>query len=170
MTGLLLLGVLGVWVVMVLAAVLVTFRKLPNRLWRVPLIAVLLFALIPLPLADELIGSQQLRALCAENGPKEEQFAGAQGMTLYEHLEGNLPVSNQVLATTAFKWTLQDRINPDVVVSFVDYRVKGGWFVRMLNISETNAPLIFHSGCWRHGKESFQGWLDKYRIQVVFRK
>ncbi|MEK7413173.1 MAG: hypothetical protein AAB263_07635, partial [Planctomycetota bacterium] len=97
---------------------------------------------------------------------KEADFRNARGRILEEKLDGNLPVKGQVLRTTGFRWTLHDPKTMVAVISFVDYRVRGGWLVETLRVSESHAPLSFNSGCWGFGSESFQGWLNRYQIRI----
>jgi hypothetical protein len=165
MTGILLIVVVGLWV----WAAIAIGKKLTANLkpaWVRALSALLLMAvLIPLPVVDEIIGRFQFKGLCEKNGPKEDEFSRAQGKRLIVKMDGNLPVSGQLLHTTGFNWMLLDESSLKPVITFMDYRAKGGWLIRTLGISETKAPLIFSASCWGDGdEESFQGWLTRHKI------
>lgn len=167
MSGILLIGVVLVWTVIAITVALAITSKL-KPVWVKPIVgSLLIVALISLPVADEIIGRNQLKALCEKNGPKELEFARARNTTLIENLEP-ISVDSQLLQTEGFRTILKDITSNKEVLSFTDYRVKGGMLIRALGISETNAPLIFNSGCWGYGDEAFQGWLDRYQIKLLF--
>jgi hypothetical protein len=166
MTGLVLLLLGGAWLFAIYWVVKRVLARKELRGWRFPAAAALAVAMLPLPLADELVGAVQHRSLCREAGPKESVFASSRGLSLTPQVTGPTIVNGQLLETKGYRWILSDPQSSVDRIAFMDYRVTGGWLITALRISETNKPLIFRGSCWGLGTESFQGWLDRYQITL----
>lgn len=168
MSGLLLIGVVLLWFVLAISIAVMLASKL-KPLWIKPLVAILVMALlIPLPVADEIVGRQQFKILCEQHGRKESDFAIAKGMTLTEKIDSYRPIKGMALETSASMHSFVNRESNIVIVKYIDYRVSGGWLIHALGISETNSPLIFNSSCSVPNGESTQEWLDRYQIKLLF--
>jgi hypothetical protein len=132
-----------------------------------PVAALLFIAILfCLPLADEIIGLFQFKALCDKNGISEAKLAVAKGMTLKEISTQYLRIENTLLNVTGQKIAYVQPVTNVPIVEYTGYRSEGGWLIRMLGISETKSPLIFEKTCGLpYGYESMQDLLNKYQIK-----
>ncbi|MDL2336354.1 MAG: hypothetical protein QFE16_00785 [Pseudomonadota bacterium] len=165
MTGILLITVAIAWLIAVLAATRWVVRRVNSPAMKVVSCLVLFPVLLVLPLADELVGKQQFDSLCKKYAVQviDEKHAMNRRVVFV------LPEHDQFVEGTA----LQIRIDPNVyrdaetnqvLVSYYTLHAKGGWFIRTLGISETNAPLLFESGCAPEEQDAFK---KKFNITVI---
>lgn len=166
MSGVVLISALVAWWLLSawVSAAVARSLETRNRSW----LGVLLF--IPLsfvPLADEAVGAMQLRKLCQENWRKEDQFAAARGSLLKAEIAHESDVRGTLLRVRSLKHVYANRESGKPEISFISYTSGGGWLSRALNISETEGPLTFSSGCGGR-EESIQTWLDRYQIKLEF--
>lgn len=147
MTGILLFVLAALWLI---AAVFITrfvVRKIPSPRWR-PAVAVIVFlALVVGPLADDIIGGLQFKALCEERTPIKFDEARATGRTVSLIRERPLTVPGVLVPVTEQPFRYADVDTKEVVVSFSILDAKGGWLIRRLGISETDSPITFRRSC-----------------------
>lgn len=171
MTGLLLIAFVAAWLAIVVAMTRWAARRFRSTVSKVASAIVVGPVLLAAPLADELIGKQQFEALCKQDGrPKQADLESARGSTLRVRLEPFKPVADMVLETQAAMYTYSDVQSGKPILIFHTYRTKGGWLIRMLALSETNAPLTFSSECRSPHGESLQDSFDRYQIKPVFNR
>lgn len=168
MTGLFLLAVVAIWLAIAAFLTRILTRKVSRAAWRLPLGVVLFCALAVLPLIDEIVGGQQFSALCESQPNIEPAFAQAKGMTLRRYIKQYVPVSGTVLRVYESTEELADPKNWRTVVVFKFYRSEGGWLIRSLRISETNAPLSFRGSCGPFGKQTLQEVIDRHQIRLTY--
>jgi hypothetical protein len=170
MTGIILIGVLAAW----LMAAMVIGAKMGDKLnppWvRTPAALLLMAVLIPLPVADEIIGRFQFKALCEKNGISEAKLTKAKGMTLNYKSSPFVPIEGTILNVTGQKIAYVDPLQSIPIVEYTDYRSEGGWLINSLHISETHAPLIFESSCRIGNYTSLSDLLRLYQIKIVFNR
>jgi len=171
MSGILLIGVVLLWVWMAVVIGQMLTSKFKDSWIKSLVTFVVTAALIPLPVADEIVGGFQFRKLCEQHGRKEVDYARAKGMTLIAgRVGGYQPVDGTLLAVSASRHTYLDPVSNIPIIEYLDYRVDGGWFIHALGISETNSPLTFSPSCGGYGDNSSQGWLDRYQIKVIYNR
>ena len=165
MTGILLFGVAITWLISVLAVTRWVAQRFASIAMKVCCSLVLVPTLMAAPLADELIGRQQFESLCKKYAVQviDEQHAMNRRVVFI------LPKRDQFVEGAA----VQIRIDPNVyldaetnqvLVSYHTLHASGGWLIRMLGISETNAPLLFRSGCAPENQDAFK---KKFNITVI---
>jgi hypothetical protein len=139
--------------------------------WVKGLSALLLMAvLIPLPVADEIIGGWQFKRLCEKNGISEAKLAKAKGMTLNYKSSPFARTEGTLLNVTGQKIAYVEALQNVPIVEYTDYRSEGGWLINSLHISETHAPLIFESSCRIGYYTSLSDLLRLYQIKIVFNR
>ena len=146
MTGLLLLAVVGLWVWACVAITREALRRVPSQPLRWLVAPTLFSALLILPLADEIVGGFQFRALCKKGAVLRIDAEKAKGRTVRVVIQpSNEVVPGQALRTlhTHFSYRIVDS---EVEIARYDtYVVNGGWFIRALGISNNNSPLTIGS-------------------------
>lgn len=144
MTGLFLIVVVFAWLVAVVFLTSwlmkrVSIKPSPVRM----VVGLLIFVLLlPLPVADEIIGGYQFRELCRQGAVLRIDAEKARGQTVKLVIEP----SNEILPGTAITiyhshLSFQNVNTGEEMASYDTYVAKGGWFIRMLGISEKNAPI-----------------------------
>ncbi|MGB8763707.1 MAG: hypothetical protein WCD07_02765 [Burkholderiales bacterium] len=165
MTGILLIGVVVAW----LMTAIVMGAKIADKLnppWlRTPAALLLMAILIPLPVADEIIGGWQFKALCdkyavqyidEKNAQDRKVMLLGRGKDWYE--------KNTILKIHIQPYIFQDTETGKVVVSYHSLEAEGGWLIRSLGISETKSPLLFNRGCAPLNEDEFK---KKFNITVI---
>ena len=167
MAGIRFLLVVGTW--LVIAGFLTRFltRGIKSDFRRVLAGTGTFLALLALPMADEIIGGFQFRALCREGAVPEYDEAKARGRTVDMRQIPHPEVKN-VMTTPSRKvfapipvtektidWF--DVSTKDVGVSYKAYSAKSGWLIRALGISNNDSPLtIDPSHCGVNSVELFK--------------
>ncbi len=159
MIGLLFLLVVSVWVVIAFSiAMFAARRTAQNVVWHLPLAVVFSVVLIPLPVADELVGKLQFDNLCKQSEEEQRVSQEARGRTVelrqvpHPAAPGHMTIPRREISGTLIpiredSWDYLDSQSGKVLLSFKTYTAAGGWLVRVLHISETNHPLTFRSHC-----------------------
>jgi hypothetical protein len=171
MTGLLLLGVIGIWMVIVILLA-IRLGKFFKKAWLRYLVSALTIAvLLPLPIMDELITAPQFEKLCAENAKLKFDPERVRGKTIYFVGEDPPPpLSVGFLHGYYQRWRYLDAATKEELILSNSYHIKGGIFIRTLGISETNAPLTMRSYCAPKEEASQKKFLDRYDLKLVEEK
>lgn len=159
MTGVFLFAIVLCWVAFCvwLVAKLSSSMELGKR--RLAAQTAILLTLIGLPVVDELIGGLQFRSLCHENAVLRIDPERAKG----QRVRVVIKPANEVLPGKALRilhshHSYQVATTGDEIASYDRYSVKGGILIRLLGISEGNAPLTLgQSSC----SPPDRGQLDK---------
>jgi hypothetical protein len=153
MAGLLLIGILVAWLVAAGTIAAWITSRVRSAAWRFVLAPVVFVSLLALPFIDEIIGKYQLRALCEEGAiPRyDEVRVRGKSVNLRRIPHPHVPKVLDVPTRTVRAWipileqdiSWVDSQSGDVLISYKAYEAKGGWLIRALGISQTNAPLTF---------------------------
>lgn len=142
MSGLYLLAVISIIGVIAILIARRIARPIRNTWLRTGATVLLTVAFMTLLVADELIGGYQFNKLCRESAVLRIDTEKARGRTVKVVIEP----SNEILSGTAITIyhsheSFRDRATNEEIASNDWYVAKGGWFIRMLGISEGNAPI-----------------------------
>lgn len=147
MTGILLLFVIMIWLAVVIRLSKIITNKLPETWWRNP-VGLLVFAmLLPLPLIDEIVGGRQFEQLCKDNSVIQVDRATARGKTVYFDPQPDVEIKGTWVRIVLQPWRHVDATTGNPVVIYNTLIAVGGWFIRMLGISEGGMPLTFYGTC-----------------------
>lgn len=165
MTGLILLVVAAAWLVVVGGLTWAVTSRIKHVAFRY-VVALMAFAtLLPLPVLDELIGKQQFEALCKQYAVQHVDEKNAMNRTVvYERRREETYAKGTTIAIRIDPRIYKDAETGEVLVSYHTLHAEGGWFIRMLGISETNAPLLLQSFCGPAQEDAFK---KKFNIKVV---
>lgn len=146
MTGLLLIVVVGLWLWACVALTRALMPRLPAQPWRSLIGLVVFVALLVAPVADEIVGGFQFRALCEKNAVFRmgvERPEGRSTKVLLKPSNETVPGTAITIYHTGIEYT--DVQSGELVVQFDEYVAKGGLFIRALGISESNSPITMGS-------------------------
>lgn len=149
MTGILLLAVVGLWLALVGGLTRLITRQITSKNLRRLIGTAFVLLVTPLPVADEIVGGFQFRALCQEGATLKIDPQKARGRAV----RVVITPSNELLPSTAIPirhshTSFQDVATGEEIAQYDDYDAKGGWLIHSLGISEGNAPLVIgSSGC-----------------------
>jgi hypothetical protein len=165
MTGILLIAIVTVWVIAVLTITRWATRRLGSSALKLMAITILIPVLLVLPMADELIGMWQFDSLCKRYAVQVIDEKNAMNRrVLYQRR-----TKDQFVEGTALEIRIDPKVYVDaetkrVLVAYNTLHAKGGWLIRTLGISETDAPLLFSSGCAPKDQDAFK---TKFNITVI---
>jgi hypothetical protein len=170
MTGLLLLGVIGIWMVIVILLV-IRLGKFFKKAWLRYLVSALaITVLLPVPVMDELITAPQFEKLCVENAKLKFDPERIRGRTVFLADDPQPDLSIGLLKGYYIQGRYLDATTREQLVVASSYHLKGGIFIRTLGISETNAPLTMRSYCAPKEKVWQKSFLDRYNLKYVERE
>lgn len=154
MTGLLLIFVFGVWFMVAkwIASKIVADINSPKaKKVAKPLILVLLMLA---PLADEVMGGVQFYALCSKEAVLKVDEEKARNKIVISQGASNEYLTGYMLPIGKQYWSYKDIDTGEILVSWNEFRAKGGIFIRTLGISETDSPILFSGVCYPEGSGS----------------
>jgi len=147
MSGLLLIGVVLLWFVVAIAIAQMLTSKLRDS-WLKSLAMLLAIAvLIPLPVADEIIGGFQFRALCDEEAVIIYNKEKAYGKTVHLKKVDRFDLPKTVLPVRKEIWKYAEHISDEDLISYVDFYSDGGWLSRAINFNNVHRPYTFLGVC-----------------------
>jgi hypothetical protein len=165
MGGLLFFGVIFLWIgVAIFLARRNQFIEGMAPGGKRQLMTLLLMAiLIPLPVADEIIGGFQFRALCDKYAVQyiDEKNARDRKVLSVGGYQSQY-VENTILKIRIQPWIYQDVETKKTLVSYHSVEAEGGWLIR--GISETKRPVIFKGYCAPDNQDEFK---KKFNITVI---
>lgn len=146
MSGIFLLFVFLLWLAIAISLSKFVTNKLPETKWPGHVRLIVFAILLPLPVIDEIVGGSQFRKLCQENSVIEVDRATAEGKTVYLVKSQDTEIRGKWVRILAKPWRYADIKTNDVVVEYRTLTASGGWFVRLLGVSE-RMPLLFNGSC-----------------------
>jgi hypothetical protein len=141
MTGIFLLMVVGLWLSASFAVAIWLLRQLQPRPWRWLIALAVFVAMLVAPVADEIVGGAQFRAMCAREAVLTIDAAKVRGRTVKRIGAESYPTGT-VLRIRRVQYRLIDADTGEEMGNYATLSVWGGWFIRALGISEGNAPLL----------------------------
>jgi hypothetical protein len=147
MIGLLFLGLIGLWIWMAAKLSRWIGGRVAGGRWRKPIAAVFFVSLLVLPLADEIVGGFQFRALCKEKAVLKLNVdeASLKGKTARDVVEPfNKDVEGTAVTISYSHYSYRDVEDGKELLNFAIFRAKGGWLVRTLSGQSDMTPLTFN--------------------------
>lgn len=170
MTGLLLIGVIAVWFVIVRWLVRKVESVLPKPPWRKVTQIVLFAVLLPLPLIDEIVGGWQFARLCKAHDTLQLDREKARGKTVYFAGIEDFRIDGFWIPVTQRPKHFLDATTNEPILSYERFLATGGVLIRSLGISEGNVPLTFPSYCEPGGLVQYNDLFKELGIKLIERK
>jgi hypothetical protein len=147
MTGLFMLMLAIVWLVLAVLISRSVGRAFKHRSAST-ITALATFALLlPLPVADELIGIQQFEALCREGAVLTIDAQRIKGRSIRLVVDPKLKrVPGTLIQIRYSRYSYRDASTNEELATYNLYNASGGWLVHALAF-EHDAPLLTKSGC-----------------------
>jgi hypothetical protein len=142
-------------------------RRFKQSAWQAAA-ALAAFALVlPLPVADELIGMRQFATLCQEGAVLKIDAERIKGKSVRLVISpSGARVDSTVIPITYSHFSYRELQTNDELASYQTYSAKGGLVVRALGIFERDAPLISNrAGCAPQGHAT--AFSKQYGFSVV---
>ncbi len=133
MSGIILLVVLAIWFVIVTKLTAFFSSKIapkPPKKWLYPIIFILLFIA---PVADEIIGGFQFRAMCTPENLLVYDAEKVKGKTL-ETNEATTRTINKIIPIRELTREWFDPETNEVLIKHKILHVGGGWLTRLLGL------------------------------------
>lgn len=178
MTGIFLLFAVVLWLVIAYWLTKLITIKLPKNGWRILVRALLFFVLLPLPLADEIVGKRQFEQLCKERAASiKMDREKVRGQTVYydyvyptKVIRGKVTNDDLIADRWIPIWQRSIRylnVSGEEVISYKELRADGGWIARGINFNSTNAPYTFEGFC--RPRENIKELFKSLQITVLDR-
>lgn len=147
MSGILLIGMVLLWIWAAVAIGQMLTSKLKDS-WIKSLVTFLVTSvLIPLPVADEIIGGFQFRALCNGEAVITYNKEKAYGKTVHLKKVDRFDLPKMVLPVRKEIWKYAEHISDEDLISYVDFYSDGGWLSRAINFNNVHRPYTFLGVC-----------------------
>lgn len=148
MTGLLTLGIFGLWAWGAFKFSRWAGARMTGTYWRWPVAAAVFVLLLPLPVLDELIANRQLESLCRDNAVMKIDETKIKGRSVKYSAEPlNEEVRGVAIPVTFTRGVYRDVNTGELLGSSSWYAAKGGVLVQAMGASESNSPMFARSGC-----------------------
>jgi hypothetical protein len=169
MTGIFLLFVVGLWIWLIAKASRWVGARVKSPPWRMPATGLVFVGLLVLPIADELVGGLQFRALCAKNASEFQMgVADPQGRTTKLTIgPANRYLENTAIPIRHSRREYRDTTTQELVVAFDSYSATGGLFIHALGISNSNSPLTIGQPSCSPQKQRGQAAHLTFKFKVI---
>ncbi|MDU9398910.1 hypothetical protein [Pseudomonas sp. zfem003] len=165
MSGILLIAVLVTWLLICRAISKKLTRNIKSQTRQTTSKLAIFSILFLAPFSDELIGAFQFSSLCDKYAVVEIDEQNAKNRTvIVEPRSSDTYAEGTALKIRIDPYVYRDIETNKVIVRYHILQAKGGWFIRLLGISETNAPLLFNPAC---EPENVYGFKKTFNIKVV---
>lgn len=144
MAGLLSIVLLSGWFIAAVWLARGLTSRLKNGPLRVALMIPAVLVLVALPLADEIIGGFQFRALCKKNSVLKidaERIKGKTIRVVAEPIEGDRDVDNSSIRIYYSRFSYRDVDSGEELATYTRYVAVSGWLVRTLAMGNSFPPL-----------------------------
>jgi hypothetical protein len=146
MSGIILLVVLAAWIFVAVKITGFFVRKIQFWVTKV-LVAMVLFVLIFIaPVADDIAGGFQFRALCTPENIlvyDEEKVRNKRVITN----ESTVKTINKIIPIRELTREWLDPVDGKVLITHKMYQAKGGWLSRSIGFPQGSPPYTFDGGC-----------------------
>lgn len=145
MTGIFLLAIISLWAWLAFKLSQWMTNRLQSSKWRGVAASMLFIMLLPLPIADEIIGSFQFKALCREGARLRLHVDDPSGRTARINFNpANRELKGKAVRILHTHVEYHDVADGSLIAEYDGYLAEGGLFIRLLGISEADSPLIIH--------------------------
>ena len=125
---------------------------------------VCLFVLIFIsPVADEIIGGFQFRAMCTPENLLVYDPAKVRGKSVV-HRDVPLYTINKIIPIVVSTGQWEDSKTGELLITYKIYRAKGGWLSRFIGFPQGSPPYTFYGRC--SSKEYYQLY-KKYNVTKI---
>lgn len=164
MSAFYLLLIFLVWLFLLSGIVILVTKVLPKRWWRALVRVLLIIVLLPLLLADEIVGKPQFKQLCRENAEVIVDTPNTQGRTVWFEDSQRTTIDLGGVQVAQARLSFVDVKTREVVYHYYRLEAAGGWLVRSFGISEGRVPLLFYGFCQPGNLETIDAKLGLTRI------
>lgn len=170
MAGLILLAVLAGWSLLVYHGVRLAVQKVTNQRKQKVLRIILVPVVFLLPVADEIVGQFQFRALCSAQAKMEADEQKATGKMLIPLGLKKTALSGYVLETEEHYWAYKDSETNEILISWKDFKSKGGWLSNFIGFPDGHPPYTFGGSCLAVGGFDYVYNNEKFTIDTRINK
>ena len=148
MIGIIFLAIIGLWIWADVRITRWLLRRVSSRILHHFLAIIVFVTLLVLPVADEIIGGFQLRALCEKNAVLNVNAAKIIGKEVRVSTDpANNVVGGTMVRILYSRSSYRDADTNEELASYGYYVANGGWLIRTLSTDKYVTPLTFPSSC-----------------------
>jgi len=147
MSGLLLIGVVLLWFWAAIAIARMFTSKL-EPVWVKSFVTFLaIVIIIPLPVADEIIGGFQFRALCKAETQIKYDKDKLSNKTVRSQITDEAKLENMVIPVMSYTQTFTEINTNESLLSYKVFDADGGWLSRAIHFNYVHQPYTFSGHC-----------------------
>ncbi|ODS23436.1 hypothetical protein AB835_08725 [Candidatus Endobugula sertula] len=161
MAGLIFFTVIGVWFFLVLAFVAWVVKKLPDKWWKVPIITVLFFVILILPIMDEVVGGIYFLQLCRKNATIIIDSEKTSGITIWYGGREQENIELSTLPIKKIKISYVEAYKKTPIYHYYRIEIGSGWLSHILGFG---SPMLFSGVCQPENLEEIDSQLGTKKI------
>ncbi|WP_247422441.1 hypothetical protein [Ralstonia pseudosolanacearum] len=147
MAGIFLLFLIGMWAVVVIFITKVVVKNIMANVWRVLVGVLVVIAILPLPVADEIIWGRQFTKICGEKSQIEIDEKNTWGRTVWFGGSQRSRIKLGSIQVDETRMNIVDAKTQEPIYHYYRLEAEGGFLIRFIGISEGNYPLLFRGFC-----------------------
>ncbi len=167
MSGIILLMILVIWFYIVRGITKLIMLKTSKGRLR-SFISMMVFSLLFIaPVADEIIGGFQFRALCMENSYLIYDVEKIKGKTVVWSGTPRTIINNTIIPIEVTQTRWRDQVTGEVLIAYKQYFATGGWLSRSISFDNVTRPYVFNGVCGV--KDELTKVLSAFNITTVYK-
>jgi hypothetical protein len=139
-------------------------KKMKTEKYKKLTVTVLGVFIFFVPVADDIIGGFQFRALCKEKAVLTVDEQNIRGKTIVYQRVRDQYLNMYIIPILERNWTYKDADADEIVISWKSYEATGGWLSRLIGFPEGSPPYTFNGSCL--AKEGFDFDFKKRDIHI----
>ncbi len=166
MSGLILLFILAVWNLAALFFIKFLTSKIKIGILKIATQVILFLVVITAPLADEIIGGFQFRALCETETQIKYDKNKLTNKDVYSDTLVAVKVENMSIPVVSQMQTYTESNKHELLLNYKVLHADGGWLSRAIDFNSVHQPYTFDGSCGPGGA-NVQQLLKKLNVTVI---
>lgn len=151
MAGLALLALITLWGFICYQLSKFLMKKIANPIAKNFGIGFLLLLFFLVPVADDIAGGFQFRALCKENAVMQVESEKLKGKTVISLGAKSSSITDYLIPIKIQHWSYKDVQSEEILISWNDLHAEGGWLSHIIGFPEGSPPYTFDGSCYAEG-------------------
>ena len=147
MSGIILLSIIAAWFYVVKKLAQLCVRKMQEGYKKTIAYIVVFSLLFIVPVADEVVGGFQFRALCKKGSRLIYVAEEVKDKTVWWSEKPRKEVANTILTIKEAVIYGVDPVTKKQLVEYKNYYATGGWLSRSIAFNSVTRPYIFNGSC-----------------------
>lgn len=148
MSGLIILVVLGIWGFVSYSLARMIGTGIKNEKIKIISNCALMTLVFIAPVADDIAGGFQFRALCDKGAVLNIDEQKAKDKTVVYQRVKDRHLTSYIVPILERYWSYKDIESEEILVSWRTYEAQGGWLSRAIGFPQGSPPYTFDGKCY----------------------